>query len=88
MNIPTKIEINTFSSINAQLYLVMTEDPRIIKRRLEKRDEKEYNLEVLTNMQNLEVAYSKFIAKQLHKPVLEIKTSNIAETIKFIKKLL
>jgi adenylate kinase len=87
-NEPTIIEIEIFRNINPILFLVMKEDVRIIRNRLKKRDNKNYELERLHAMQSMEISHAKSIAKELNKPFFEIDINNFTEIINNIKKLL
>lgn len=87
-NIPSKVDMDVFRKINPQLFLVMIEDPKIIITRLEKRDQKNYELNKISEMQNFEVSYAKEIAAKLNKPFLEISQNNIVQTINDIKRMI
>ncbi|MBV2196642.1 MAG: AAA family ATPase [Flavobacterium sp.] len=63
--IVTKIPSETFANINPRLVLVVVDDCVEIKNRLEKRDNKYYDLNVLENMQEVELSYSNEIASIL-----------------------
>jgi adenylate kinase len=72
----SKVPETTFESIAPKLIAVLNEDVQLIKERLEKRDNKPYDFNVLKQMQEAEIAYSKEIAKKLGVKHFEISSSN------------
>lgn len=83
-----KVDIRVFKKINPVLFLIKTESPEIIKQRLEKRDDKNYNLSLITKMQEIELTYSNVLAKKLGVPHFEISSKFNESTILQIKDIL
>ena len=61
----SKVPETTFMQIAPILIGVVKENVQVIKKRLESRDKKHYDLNVLKQMQDKEIAYSKEIAEKL-----------------------
>lgn len=64
-----RINIETFVKINPILFILKIGEPTEIKKRLELRDSKNYDLDFLINFQNKEIQYAKFLAEYLKKPI-------------------
>jgi len=71
-----KIPFKTFEDLNLSKLIIVFEDAKTIKQRLEIRDSKEYDLEQITHFQNMEVNYAYEISQKLNLPLLEIRSSN------------
>ena len=80
-----KIPFHTFVKIAPKLIIVVSSNIELIKQRLEKRDNKVYDSEVLNNMQNTEKEYAKEIATLLRIPFVEIKNGDFQLLIKAIQ---
>ena len=74
-NVPEKIEFDTFKRLNPFAFIIVVDDVQEIKRRLENRDRKEYDFELLSKFQELELEYSKELAERLNKPHLTLKST-------------
>lgn len=74
-NVPEKIEFDTFRTLNPFAFIIVVDDVQEIKRRLENRDKKEYDFELLFKFQELELEYSKELAEKLNKPHLTLKST-------------
>ena len=72
----SKIPETTFMQISPKLIGVVKENVQLIKERLESRDKKHYDLNVLKQMQDKEIAYSKEIAKKLGVKHFEINSNS------------
>ncbi len=72
----SKVPETTFESISPKSIAVINEDVQRIKERLEERDGKLYDFNVLKRMQETEVAYSKEIANKLGINHFEISSNN------------
>jgi adenylate kinase len=79
-NVPEKIDCDTFRILDPFAFIIVVDDVQEIKRRLENRDYREYDFDLLLKFQELELEYSKELAEQLNKPHL---TLNSEETNKF-----
>ncbi len=86
-NQPEKIPIQTFLDIDPQKLILIISEPTEIKKRLEKRDNKFYDLSLIEDFQNLEIEYAKEISKILSKPILIVNSSNytLEDVLNFIK---
>ncbi|WP_288243937.1 ATP-binding protein [uncultured Chryseobacterium sp.] len=86
-NIPERIPIQTFIEINPIKIILVIADSKEIKERLEKRDNKIYELSLIEDFQNLEILYAKEISNTLSIPLLIIDSINynFKDLINFIK---
>lgn len=75
--VPEKIDVKTFSLLNPFAFVIVVDDVQEIKKRLENRDKREYDYELLSKFQQLELNYSIELAKQLNKPHLTLKSQEI-----------
>ncbi len=73
-NIPEKIDFDTFRTLNPFAFIIVVDDVQEIKKRLENRDKREYDYNLLLKFQELELEYSKELAEQLNKPHLTLKS--------------
>jgi adenylate kinase len=71
---PEKIPIQTFKDINPLKLILITTEHKIIKERLEKRDNKTYNIGLIEKFQNLEINYAKELSLILQSPLHIIKS--------------
>ncbi|WP_177190328.1 ATP-binding protein [Algoriella xinjiangensis] len=71
-----RVPFKTFEDLNLSKILIVFEDTKIIKQRLEIRDGKDYDLEQIKYFQNMEVEYAKEISRKLNLPLLEIQSSD------------
>lgn len=76
-NQPEKIPIQTFVDINPNKIILVIANSKEIKKRLETRDNKTYDLSLIDAFQNLEIEYANEISKVLSKPIL------IVDSLKF-----
>ncbi len=86
-NRPEKIDINTFIDINPLSIVLIRCAPETISKRLNKRDESIYKVELLKEMQNLEIEHAKHVSKELNIPlyIFEGDTERILKYLKDIK---
>lgn len=73
---PEKVPFYTFVGIQPKKLIVVFEDPIIIKNRLESRDFKFYNEQLLKEFQDIEVEYAEEIASKLNIQLLKIKSTD------------
>lgn len=71
-----RVPMKTFQSLNLSKLILVFEEPKTIKQRLEFRDEKKYDLKQISDFQDMELAYAKEISKNLNLPLLQIQSSN------------
>ncbi|WP_312923228.1 ATP-binding protein [Empedobacter brevis] len=81
-----RVPFKTFEDLNLSKIIIVFEDSKTIKQRLEVRDGKNYNLAQITHFQNMEVSYANEISQKLNLPLLKIQSSNYNQEtqIKFI----
>lgn len=71
-----RIPKETFEKINPMLVAIVIDDVEQIQERINKKDNRLYDIETLEKMQITEIEYSKYIALVLNVPLIEIKNGN------------
>lgn len=71
-----KLPIETFKRINPVSFYIIVNDIGIIKSRLESRDGRDYDYDVLSRMQDLEIKYATELSKELDKTLIISKGSD------------
>lgn len=86
-NQPEKIPIQTFADINPNKIILVIANSKEVKKRLETRDNKTYDLSLIEAFQNLEIEYANEISKALSKPILIVDSLkyDLNELLNFIK---
>ena len=79
-----KVPMETFEKIAPKLIAIVTTKIDLIKERLEKRDNKEYDFDLLKSMQTSEREYSQQISLKLNVPFVEIKDGNYNSLIEIL----
>lgn len=79
-----KVPLDTFVKIAPKSIAVVVAEVEIIKQRLERRDNKVYQLDLLELMQNTEREYAKTIARELNVPFTEIEYDDYGKFIESI----
>ena len=74
--IPCKIDEDTFDSINPKIISIVIDDIEKIVDRLEKRDNKKYDIKILDELQQMEIEYAKYLSKKYSIPYIEIRNNN------------
>ena len=74
--IPKRIPEITFLKINPCAIVIITCELQTILKRLEKRDNKRYDINVLKKMQELELEFAEEVSKKLNIPFFNIKSSD------------
>lgn len=82
-----KIPMDTFREINPLMLMIIMEDISVISKRLEDRDGKIYDSELLKNLQEAEMSYAKEVADELGIDLLEYDKENIQETFSKIENM-
>ncbi len=82
-----KVPKETFAKIAPKSIAIVATDVILIKQRLEARDKKIYELEILEYMQNTEKEYAEEVATILDIPFFEIKDGNHTKLVRFISKV-
>lgn len=81
---PEKIDFETFNLLNPFAFVVVIDDVQEIKKRLERRDKREYDFDLLLKFQELELEYSKELSKRLKKPHLTLKKDELKKLKTFL----
>lgn len=84
-NEPEKINKNTFIKLNPKAFIIVIDKVELIKSRLEKRDNKIYDIEILRKFQDLELDYSIALSKELNIPVIKVINGDIQNLLEFLK---
>lgn len=84
-NEPQKIDRETFIELNPKVFIIVIDKIEIIKDRLEKRDNKYYDTEILQDLQNLELEYSISLSKELSIPIIKVSNGDINNLLIFFK---
>ncbi|MDR6528268.1 adenylate kinase [Chryseobacterium rhizosphaerae] len=79
-----KVPLETFIKINPISLSIKIDEPTKIKKRLEQRDSKFYDLDFLIHFQDEEVKYAKFLADYLKKPLFVL-NKDLENLLKHIK---
>ena len=82
--IPSRINENTFDQINPKVIAIVIDDVKNIVKRLEARDGKRYDVEILNELQQMEIEYAKYLSDKKLIPYIEIINGNYNQLIKFI----
>lgn len=83
-----KVPFKTFEEINPKIIIIVTAKNDIIKKRLDQRDRKDYNIKLLDKFQKQEIAYAKEVATQLGIKILYLSSNDIELASEAIKKQL
>jgi len=81
------IPISTFKAIKPDKLIVITESPAIIMERLELRDRKKYDEQLLVNMQEAEITHANYIGNKLNIDVQIVQSSCPEGAINFLNKI-
>jgi adenylate kinase len=79
-----KVPMETFEKIAPKLIVIVTTKIDLIKGRLEKRDKKGYDFDLLKSMQTSEKEYAQQISLELDVPFVEIKDGNYQSLIEIL----
>lgn len=82
--IPSRIDEDTFDQINPKAIAVVIDDVVKIAKRLEIRDGKIYDVEVLNELQGMEIEYAKYLSDKHSIPYIEIQDGNYTQLMKII----
>lgn len=83
--IPSKIDEETFDFINPKIISIAIDDIEKIVDRLEKRDNKKYDVKILNELQEMEIEYAKYLSKKYSIPYIEIINNNYKSLLNSIK---
>ncbi|MBA0884510.1 ATP-binding protein [Flavobacterium undicola] len=84
-NEPEKINKETFIELNPKAFIIVVDKIELIQKRLEKRDNKSYDIEILQKFQDLEFDYSISLSKELNIPIIKVINGNIQNLLNFLK---
>ena len=84
-NKPEKINKETFIELNPKAFIIVVDKIELVQKRLEKRDNKSYDIEILQKFQDLEFDYSISLSKELNIPIIKVINGNIQNLLNFLK---
>jgi adenylate kinase len=79
-----RIDEDTFDQINPKIISIVIDDAEKIAERLQSRDHKIYDVEVLNQFQLMEIEYAKYLSNKYSVPYIEIKNGNYNRLIEII----
>ncbi|MBF4471732.1 ATP-binding protein [Flavobacterium sp. HJJ] len=82
--IPHRIDEETFDYINPKIIVIVIDDVEKIAKRLEARDNKIYNVNILNDLQKMEIDYARYLSNKYSIPYIEIKNGNYNELMEII----
>lgn len=83
--IPHRIDENTFDQINPKGIVIVIDNVEKIAKRLETRDNKVYDVELLNQLQQMEIEYARYLSDKFLIPYIEIKNGNYNQLMEIIK---
>ncbi|KFF07275.1 ATP-binding protein [Flavobacterium reichenbachii] len=81
LNVPCKIDEETFDILNPRMIIIVVDDVEKIAKRLEKRDNKKYDVKVLNELQNMEIEYAKYLSRKYSVAYIEIMDNNYEQLL-------
>ncbi|MDG2432540.1 ATP-binding protein [Flavobacterium sp.] len=81
---PVRIDEGTFDKINPKAIAIVIDDIEKISKRLETRDDKIYDIKILSELQQMEIEYAKYLSKKYSVPYIEIQDGNYTKLIEII----
>lgn len=82
--VPSRIDEDTFDQINPKAIAIVIDDAETIAKRLELRDDKIYNIQILDDLQKMEIEYAKYLSSKYSIPYVEIRGGNYNQLIENI----
>jgi adenylate kinase len=82
--IPSRIDEETFDQINPKAIAIVIDDIVKIAKRLQERDGKIYNENVLYELQQMEIEYAKYLSDKYSISYIEIKNANYSQLMEII----
>ena len=79
-----RIDEGTFDKINPKAIAIVIDDIEKISKRLETRDDKIYDIKILSELQQMEIEYAKYLSKKYSVPYIEIQDGNYTKLIEII----
>lgn len=81
------ISLDTFKQINPKTLVLILGDVKEIKKRLETRDKKPYEYELLEHLQNSEFAYAKVLSEFLNIPLSIVKSNDYLDVLNSLARI-
>ena len=82
----TRIPLRTFTTLNPEAIVILTEDPDIIIKRRRERDNVQLNTSDIIDFQNEEIKYAEEVAELLKVPLkISVGSNDFDSTIAFIR---
>lgn len=85
LSIPCKIDERTFDILDPRVISVVINDVETIAKRLENRDNKKYDIKVLSELQEMEIEYAKYLSKKYSVAYVEIRDNNYEHLLNIIR---
>jgi adenylate kinase len=85
INKPERINKETFAELNPRVFIIVIDEIGKIKSRLELRDNKEYDFNILQEFQNMEFEYAKSLSTELKIPLVVLTNGDTLNLTKFLK---
>lgn len=82
--VPSRIDEKTFDQINPKVIAIVIDDVEEIVKRLEARDGKIYDTNVLNQLQQMETEYAKYLSNKYSIPYIEIQDGNYTQLMEII----
>ncbi|WP_281227420.1 AAA family ATPase [Flavobacterium aquiphilum] len=82
--IPNRIDENTFDQISPKVIVVVIDDVKKIAKKIEARDNKIYDVNILDQLQQMEIGYAKYLSDKYSIPYVEIKDGNYNQLMEII----
>ena len=82
--VPSRIDEETFDQINPKVIAIVIDDIQEIAKRLETRDGKIYDTNVLNQLQQMETEYAKYLSDKYSIPYIEIQYGNYTQLMEII----
>lgn len=83
----SKVPLQTFKELNLNIIIQLFEDTSTIQERLQQRDNKEYTIALLDELQNTDIQHSKYISRELKIPLILHKASEQFNLKSLLKEL-
>lgn len=84
----TKIPFEIFEQVKPKLFVIVVKDVNEIKKQLEARDKKSYDINLLEKFQNKEITYAEYLADKLNIPIYIYNNTGYFSLIKQVETIL
>lgn len=82
--VPSRIDEETFDQISPKVIAIVIDDVEEIVKKLEARDGKIYDTNVLNQLQQMETEYAKYLSNKYSIPYIEIQDGNYTQLMEII----